>query len=118
MSENNEKRILYFILIFYLGLLLTSLLYEPPRYKEITVIIEDFRYLENFRITQISFYKGRRASVSGEWIYLPIGNLRTKVLIFDRTEPPDPQLKSGGVYTIRHTNTNNWRIVWVKEIIS
>ena len=116
MSENNEKHIPYFILSFYLGLLLIPFLYEPPHYKEITIIVEEARYFENFRITQISFYKGRRASVSGEWTYLPQGNLRENVLIFDRTEPPDPQLNIGGVYLIRHTNTNSWRVAWIKEI--
>jgi len=81
------------------------------------LIVENTRYLENFRVMHISFYKSKRVSLDGEWVYIPKGNLRTNVLLFDRTEPPDPQLKSGKPYTIRYYDTHVWRVISIKERI-
>jgi hypothetical protein len=110
------KKTIRVILVFFIGLSFVVVGYKKPYFKEITVIIEKAEYLENFRLTHITFYRGRRASLKGEWVYIPSGNLRNQVLHYDRTKPPDPILEAGRVYLIRHTNTGLWRVIWIKEI--
>lgn len=117
MSEHAELRTLLALSVLLLGLLSASVLsFKGTPIKEIDLIIETTRYIETHRVMHISYYTSKRVSFEGEWVHMPQGNLRTNVLLFDRTEPPDPQLTSGEPYTIRFFDTHIWRVISIKEM--